>query len=196
MEQKLSEKKELIVIFTKTGFTVDYEINSKKKLSEENQKKQEEWYDRFLEDKYKALWDIGFTSQDDWMSQSINFLKILANKLIMKISRQSDIEFTRENAELFLESEEIYQIKNRIPFSIGIEFIDDEWISSTFEKIVDGYRKAISSYKGTVKAFLTERDTNINVVGRVFFHLVENKDEDYPFAFLATYSTENKDSGL
>ena len=41
-----------------------------------------------------------------------------------------------------------------------------------------------------------ERNTNINVVGRVFFHLVENPDEEYSFAFLATYSTENKDKGL
>ena len=27
-------------------------------------------------------------------------------------------------------------------------------------------------------------------MGRVFFHLVENKDEKYPFAFMATYSTK------
>lgn len=35
---KTWRKKELIVIFTQKGFTVDYEIASKKKLSEENQK--------------------------------------------------------------------------------------------------------------------------------------------------------------
>ena len=28
------------------------------------------------------------------------------------------------------------------------------------------------------------------MVGRVFFHLVENKEEQYPFAFMATYSTK------
>lgn len=196
MEQKRKENKELIAIFTQTGFTLDYEIVLKKNLSQENQKNQEAWYIRFLEDKYKALWELGFSKQDDWMSQSIGFLNFLANKLIMKISRQSDIEFTREEAELSLDYDEFDEIKSRIPFSIGIEFINEEWISFIFEKIADIYRKEIYGYKGTVKDFLMERNTNINVAGRVFFHLVENKDENYPFAFLATYSTENKDAGL
>ena len=171
------ENKELIAIFTQTGFTVDYEIVSKKNLSEENQKNQGEWYTRFLEDKYKALWELGFSKQDDWMSQSISFLNFLANKLIMKISRQPDIEFTREEADLSLDYDEFDEIKSKVPFSIGTEFINEEWISLIFEKIADIYRKEISSYKGTVKDFLMERNTNINVVGRVFFHLVENKDE-------------------
>ncbi|MBV7276554.1 DEAD/DEAH box helicase family protein [Clostridium sp. PL3] len=195
MEQRSKEKKELIVIFTEKGFTVDYEIADKKKLSEDNQKNQEYWYTRFIEDKYKALWDLGFSRQDDWMSQTINFLYFIASKLIVKISRQSDIEFTREAAELFLESEELEELESRAPFAIGMEFINEDWISYTLEKIADIYRKEISSYKGTVKDFLMERNTHINVVGRVFFHLVENKEEDYPFAFLATYSTENKSEG-
>ncbi|MBC2436552.1 DEAD/DEAH box helicase [Clostridium saccharobutylicum] len=196
LEQSFKEKKELTVIFTQTGFAVDYEIAAKKKLSQENQKNQEDWYRKFLEDKYKALWDFGFTKQDDWMSQSISFLYFLANKLIMKLSKQSDIEFTREEAELFLDYDEFEEIKNRVPFAIGMEFINDEWISLIWEKIADVYRREISIYKGTVKDFLIERNTSINVVGRVFFHLVENKEEDYPFAFLATYSTENKNAGL
>lgn len=190
------ENKELIVIFTETEFAVDYEIVSKKNLSEENQKNQDVWYTRFLEDKYEALWELGFSKQDNWMSQSVSFLHFLANKLILKISRQSDIEFTREEAELSLDYDEFDEIKSRVPFSIGAEFINKEWISLNLEKIADIYRKKISCYEGSVKDFLMERNTNINVVGRVFFHLVENKEEKYPFAFLATYSTENKDVGV
>ena len=37
------------------------------------------------------------------------------------------------------------------------------------------------------------KNKDINVAGRVFFHLVENKSGEYPFAFLATYSTETVD---
>lgn len=92
--------KELIAVFTQTDFTVDYEIVSGENLSEGNQKNQESWYARFSEDKYKALWELGFTNQDNWMSQSISFLNFLCYKLIMKISRQPDIEFTSEAAEI------------------------------------------------------------------------------------------------
>lgn len=195
MEGSLKEHKELIAILTETGFKVDYEIVNKKKLSEYSLKNQEEWYTRFKEDKYKALWDLSFTNNDEWMSQTIKFLYFMANILIKKISRQFDIEITRQDAELFLEYEEIEEIKNRAPFAIGMEFINDEWISHIWNEITDIYRKEISKYKGTVQDFLMERNTNINIVGRVFFHLVENKEEGYPFAFLATYSTENKEAG-
>lgn len=196
LNQSEKEKKELIIIFTQAGFTVDYEIAAKKKISEDYQKNQEEWYLKFIEDKYKALWDLGFTKQDEWMSQTISFLCFLSNKLIEKLSKQSDIEITREEAELFIEHEEIEEIKNRAPFAIGMEFINNNWISSVWDKVTEVYRREISSYNGTVKDFLMERNTNINVVGRVFFHLVENKEENYPFAFLATYSTENKEAGM
>ena len=192
MEQIIKDKKELMVFFTQTGFTVDYELATKKVLSEENQKTQTIWYTHFLEDRYKALWDFGFTQKGDWMSSTISFLYFLSNKFILKLSRQSDIEFTREEADLTLLEEEIEDIKKIVPFAIGTEFIDDEWISFIWQKITEVYKKEISSYKGTVGAFLMEKNTDINVVGRVFFHLVENKEEDYPFAFLATYSTEDK----
>lgn len=117
------------------------------------------------EEKYKAFCELGFSKQDDWMSQSIGFLNFLANKLIMKISRQPDIEFTREEADLSLDYDEFDEIKSRIPFSIGIEFINEEWISFTLEKNADIYRKEISGYKGTVKDFFMERNTNINSNG-------------------------------
>lgn len=194
MNQNHKENKELIVIFTQASFTVDYEVLHNQKLSDKNQKNQELWYEKFLEDKYKALWELGFSNQDDWMSPSISFLKFISNKLITKISRQSDIEFTREKAALNLDYDEFNDIRNRIPFSIGIEFINDKWISFIFEKIADIYRSEICDYKGTVKDFLKDKNTNIHVVGRVFFHLVENKDETYPFAFLATYSAKDKDT--
>ena len=192
MEKSFTDKKELMVFFTQRGFTVDYELATKKVISEENKKIQANWYTRFVEDRYKALWDFGFTEKGEWMALSISFLYFLSNKFILKLSRQSDIEFTREDADLTLLEEETEEIKQRIPFAIGMEFIDDEWISFVWEKITEIYKQEISNYQGTVEAFLMERNTNINVAGRVFFHLVENKDEDYPFAFLATYSTDDK----
>lgn len=192
MEKIFIDKKELMVFFTKTGFTVDYDVTTKKTLSEQNQKAQEIWYTNFIENKYKALWDFGFIVKDEWMAPTISFLYFLSNKFIMKLSRQSDIEFTREEAELNLSKEEIEEIKERVPFAIGMEFIDEEWISYIWAKITEAYIEEISNYPSSVEAFLMERNTNINVVGRVFFHLVENKNEDYPFAFLATYSTADK----
>jgi non-specific serine/threonine protein kinase len=46
----------------------------------------------------------------------------------------------------------------------------------------------IHSYNGSVEQFFASFNSNIHLVGKVFFHLVESKKEEYPFAFLATYS--------
>ncbi len=48
----------------------------------------------------------------------------------------------------------------------------------------------IKAYQGTVSMYFTERNSHINVAGRVFFHLVENKQGNEPFAFMATYSSK------
>ena len=41
-----------------------------------------------------------------------------------------------------------------------------------------------------MEAFLRRKSPLWNLVGRVCFHLAENKgDDDAPFAFLATYTT-------
>lgn len=47
------------------------------------------------------------------MSPTISFLYFLSNKFIVKLSRQSDIEFTREEADLTLGIEEIEEIKKQ-----------------------------------------------------------------------------------
>ena len=41
-----------------------------------------------------------------------------------------------------------------------------------------------------MSSFLINYNAKPGIAGRVFFHLVENKSNEYPFAFLATYSTE------
>ena len=41
--------------------------------------------------------------------------------------------------------------------------------------------------------YLAEKSQHLRVPERVFFHLVENRKDDYPFAFLATYATKGED---
>ena len=51
----------------------------------------------------------------------------------------------------------------------------------------------IKAYDGTVAMYLTEQSQRLRVPERIFFHLVENKDAEFPFAFLATYATTDTD---
>src|SRR4030067_347493 len=51
------------------------------------------------------------------------------------------------------------------------------------------WRGLTGLFAGTVEDFIKTFSPDVHLVGRVFFHLVESKKDDYPFAFLATYST-------
>ena len=48
----------------------------------------------------------------------------------------------------------------------------------------------LATFDGSVAKYLLVLDSHIDVAGRVFFYLVENKSDSHPFAFLATYSRD------
>ncbi|MEA3291186.1 MAG: SNF2 helicase-associated domain-containing protein, partial [Pseudomonadota bacterium] len=62
--------------------------------------------------------------------------------------------------------------------------------------LLDGWvREQIQAF-GDLAAFLTRKAPQWHQVGRVCFHLAENKnDPDYPFAFMATYASELSGQG-
>ena len=184
------ENTELIVIFTKDDFFLDYELIPKKEFKEEKKMFENSWEARFRDNKDQALFYLGFLSHLDFLSPTMNFLYGIGDRFIQKIARQPDLEFSRENVDLSLSPDEIDEIRKNIPFGNGMEYIGDAWIFGIWERLTHVYQEAIKAYPGTVAGFLTEHHSGINVAGRIFFHLVENsEDERYPFAFLATYST-------
>lgn len=125
---------------------------------------------------------MGFLTKEDWFSPAVLYLYQIADALIHQLSKQSDIEFTREEAVITLTEEEIREWKEAVPFVIGMEYVDEEWLKNLFNKLLN--------YDGTVAFYFAEHNSKINVAGRIFFHLVESASEDYPFAFMATYSTK------
>jgi len=148
------------------------------------------WIVAFEADRYSALFHLGFLKKEKWFSPSVEFLHHVSEMLIKKLSQQSEIEFSREAIQVDLLEDEFYRLKEELPFGIGVEYVDDEWIRTVWEALLTVFRLEIKNYDGTVARYFTEYNSNINVVGRVFFHLVENKEEQYPFAFMVTYSTK------
>ena len=148
------------------------------------------WIRAFETDRYRALFHLGFLQKEKWFSPSIEYLHHIAEMLIKKLSQQSEIEFNRGAVQVDLLEDELYQLKEDLPFVIGMEYVNDDWIRTVWEALLNVFKLEIENYDGTVARYFAEHNANINVVGRVFFHLVENKEEQYPFAFMATYSTK------
>jgi non-specific serine/threonine protein kinase len=180
---KKLEAQQLNAFFLPKGFVID-------DLPDQPMDLLQTWSEAFDTDKYGALYHLGFLKNEAWFSPSVEYLHHIAEMLIKKLSQQPDIEFSRESAEVELLEDELNQLKEDLPFVIGREHVNDVWIKAVWEQLLTVFRLEIKNYDGTVARYFAEYNSHINVVGRVFFHLVENKNDKYPFAFMATYSTK------
>jgi non-specific serine/threonine protein kinase len=75
------------------------------------------------------------------------------------------------------------------PPLVGGEYLNGEVLAGLWEVLHVAVQSAARDTAGSVQDFFARRGSAWNLVGRVCFHLAENKaDEHAPFAFLATYS--------
>ncbi len=153
-----------------------------------------EWAGAFERDKYEALYHLGYLSREKWFSTGLDYLHHVAELLIRKITQQPDLEVDRELIEVELSSEEAERLRDRLPFVNGMEFVNEGWLVGLWESLLKVFKREIQVYEGPVSRYFAEHNSSINVAGRVFFHLVESKDERFPFAFMATYSTKPEKS--
>jgi non-specific serine/threonine protein kinase len=75
------------------------------------------------------------------------------------------------------------------PPMTGLEYLTPEVLSAWWRDLDALVRGEIERHSGGAHGYLRERNPHWRFVGRVTFHLAENKrDPDHPFAFLATYA--------
>ena len=72
----------------------------------------------------------------------------------------------------------------------GAEYLTGAVLAGLWERLDAAFHAELSESGASLQEFLKRRSPGWNLVGRVHFNLAENrKDEDAPFAFLATYTT-------
>ncbi len=78
----------------------------------------------------------------------------------------------------------------------GGEYLSQETLLSLWRALDEWARDEIEEKQGDLAAFLAEHAPRFRQVGRVCFHLAENKrNPELPFAFLATYASGLKPDG-
>ena len=113
------------------------------------------WQNRFIEDKYKALYDLGFENADNSEhSASFSFLKLLADRFVEFLMSMPELEL-KHLAKSLNTSDSITDntsagsskniiscesILNSIPFVIGSEFITEAWIQKIFKNLIAIFR--------------------------------------------------------
>jgi non-specific serine/threonine protein kinase len=177
--------KDIIVIFNLNGLVLDAQETSGGAYFDEK------LLAGFKADAYKALFYFGFEDWNPGMSPSLSFLHGVCRSFAESLSRDPDIEITKAaktpDMSVFME------MLRGLPFAVGAEYVSASWFQSLWARLADAFAAETAAWDGTVASFLTAQNAKLNVAGKVFFHLVENKSDDCPFAFLATYSTETEE---
>jgi len=88
------------------------------------------------------------------------------------------------------EKNELDQIAAAVPPMIGAEYLTADVLADLWRSMDAAFDAELAEATLSVQEFLKRRHPAWNLVGRVHFNLAENrKDEEAPFAFLATYTT-------
>ena len=83
-----------------------------------------------------------------------------------------------------------------VPPMTGAEYLTASVLADLWRGIDAAFDAELAQAKLSVQEFLKSRHPAWNLVGRVHFNLAENrKDEEAPFAFLATYTTRLSAAG-
>ena len=150
---------------------------------------EQEIFRRFTENPDGAFLFLGFRDASVSLSPSLDYLRGFCGLFAGKLKQTPDLESIRDEVSVKLSKEERDHALASVPPMTGAEYLSRVVLDGLWQRLHDEFRSEIGQYEGTVEAFIQQYSPDVHLVGRVFFHLVDNKREDALFAFLATYTT-------
>ena len=86
--------------------------------------------------------------------------------------------------------DELEALAAAAPPMTGAEYLTASVLETLWTETATAFRSELAESKASVQAFLQRKNPAWHLVGRVHFNLAENRrDDEAPFAFLATYTT-------
>ncbi|MFH1488714.1 MAG: DEAD/DEAH box helicase [Pseudomonadota bacterium] len=150
---------------------------------------QKEIYERFSDNNDLWLLFLGFSDSQIPLPPSLDYWRHFSGSFAKKLVQTPDLEALRHRVRIPAEEEELETHLNRAPMMTGVEYLRVELLEALWTRLNKAFSLAIQSHEGPVEDFIKAYSPNVHLVGRVFFHLVENRNDEYPFAFMATYTT-------
>ena len=177
---------ELVAIFTPDGIELDYAETDKK-----NPEKAQALYDSYMAGGgLAAILPLGFGPGNPNFSVSLSYLAAIARRFVRAVSRDPALEVGGKAGPP--SDEDILALLHILPYVHGIEHISFKWLKDFWNGLADAFNGEVSRSGGSAADYLRAMDERLPVAGRVVFHLVESREDEWPFAFLATYCKEKE----
>ena len=139
--------------------------------------------------KERFLFELAFTEIEDF-SESVAYLKYIAKEYLSAVVNDPGFNLRSKPIEVSLSEEKTKIIVSNAPYAVGSEFVTAEWVNTIVKMLNKEYILMCIASGKIPSSFIAHMGSSIVVPSRIYFHLVENKQRDnYPFAFLATYTT-------
>jgi len=137
-----------------------------------------------------GLFHLGAGEVSTQLPPALGFFRDFARLFVTRLCGIGDIEERRGQVDVATPPGELDRLAGEAPPLAGGEYLDAARLRVWWAELEAFFREEIRHHRGSVQAYLQARNPVWNLVGRVYFHLAENKDDgDHPFGFLATYTT-------
>lgn len=156
---------------------------------------QEELYKHFLKGRESFFLLLGFCDKSTPLSISLEYWRDFASCFGKKLTQTPDLETLKEKADIPPDKKEIENIYNKAPLMTGAEYLSVGLLESFWKLLNNQFKREIKNHKGSVESYIKKYSADVHLIGRIYFHMVENKNGEMPFAFLATYSTRLNEKG-
>ena len=121
---------------------------------------------------------------------TVDFWQKFAREFIAQICKHPNVLEMNTKTIPIISTEELQTFVEQAPFMIGGEYLNLDLLTSIWIDLNSALLTELDQFNGKVQDYFLASDASWNLVGRVCFHLAENKDDhNQPFAFLATYAT-------
>ena len=137
-----------------------------------------------------GLFHLGAAEVSTPLSPALGFFRDFARLFVTRLCAIGDLEEQRALVSVPVPADALDRLAEEVPPIAGAEYVDAARLAAWWTELEAHFRGEIARHRGSVQSYLLARNGVWNLVGRVYFHLAENKaDPDHPFGFLATYTT-------
>lgn len=147
----------------------------------------------YFEDGYAAgLIRLGISSVKTPLAPSLTYLQSFGQLFIKEARRVigQGVDVVSNTFDIPIPGNELVALQIKVPFMRGSEYVNVACLCALWIEMIAELKVELATFQGSFYDYLGHYNSNWNKVGRVCFHLAENKaNESHPFAFLATYTT-------
>jgi hypothetical protein len=149
----------------------------------------------FTRDTGEGLFALAARNSDAGLPASLVYWRAFASRYLAERCQMTQADSLRPDPIEPLTEADTASLLLSLPPMRGAEYLSPQILGETWALLDDWICAQIQSH-GSLAGFLETRAPHWHQVGRVCFHLAENRnDSDYPFAFMATYAPEVSGQG-